>query len=123
MQSHTSKSKQQPKRAPKHETKHVAKKNTKAAVSASKPAPKVAHAAASKPAHPIASKPAQPIASKISPKTFDPVPLPEHGGHSHSYAAHLGGPMPAHTAPAFTFRQVPLREPPQQVSRIGKQHR
>lgn len=57
------------------------------------------------------------------PKKFDAVPLPEHGSHAHSYAAHLGKPMRVQTPPATSFRQVPLREPPQQISRIGKQHR
>jgi hypothetical protein len=61
-----------------------------------------------------------------SPKRIDPIPLPEHGGHAHSYAAHLGGAIHGRTAPAANFSQRvsgQLREPPQQISRIGKQHR
>lgn len=56
----------------------------------------------------------------------DPVPAPENGSHEKSHAAHLGGAVHEHTK-----RQGPhpgaspgeLREPPQEVSRIGKQHR
>ena len=68
-------------------------------------------------------KPAQTSAPR---KDADPVPLPEHGAHAHSYAAHLGNPMRERTAPAGNFRQGAggqLREPPQMISRIGKQHR
>ena len=57
----------------------------------------------------------------------DPVPLPEHGSHAHSHAAHLGNPMQERTSPAVGFGRGAspgqLREPPQQISRIGKQHR
>jgi len=62
-----------------------------------------------------------------TPTSVDPVPLPEHGSHAHSHAAHLGNPMQERTSPAVGFgRGVSagqLREPPQQMSRIGKQHR
>lgn len=68
-------------------------------------------------------KPAQ----STAPKRRDPVPLPEHGAHPHSYAAHLGNPMHERTTPAGNLRKGAsggqLREPPQQISRIGKQHR
>jgi len=113
MQSRTSKSKKEPKPRPETKSKLETKPKqrtqgpSRSSVSAAKAAPMLA----------------QPAASTPGPKKFDAVPLPEHGGHSHSYAAHLGSPMHAHTAPAFSFRQMPLREPPQQVSRIGKQHR
>ena len=56
----------------------------------------------------------------------DPVPMPDNGSHSHSQAAHLGS---AHgsTKPAGNLRQGAspgqLREPPQDISRVGKQHR
>lgn len=67
---------------------------------------------------------AAPKAPAVVKKT-DPIPLPEHGAHSHSYAAHLGSPTRAYSAP-LNFRQSSLnqlREPPQQMGRIGKQHR
>lgn len=56
----------------------------------------------------------------------DRIPAPENGSHEKSHAAHLGG-----TVHDNTKRQGPnpgaspgeLREPPQEVSRIGKQHR
>jgi hypothetical protein len=63
-------------------------------------------------------------------KDIDPVPEPETGNHAHSHAAHLEnvhGNAHEHTKPAGDLRQgsAPgaLREPPQEVSRIGKQHR
>jgi hypothetical protein len=68
---------------------------------------------------------ATPKAPAALPQKLDAVPMPEHGAHSHSYAAHLGGPARAYTVPAnirqSSFNQ--LREPPQQMGRIGKQHR
>ena len=46
--------------------------------------------------------------------------------HSHSHAAHLKSPFDAHTSPqgnvAADTRQD-LKEPPQEVSRVGKQNR
>ena len=60
-------------------------------------------------------------------KNIDPVPEPETGSHPHSHAAHLGNDGGGHTKPAGDLRQgsAPgaLRQPPQEVSRIGKQHR
>lgn len=56
----------------------------------------------------------------------DRIPAPDNGSHEKSHAAHLGSAVQEHTK-----RQGPhpgaspgeLREPPQEVSRIGKQHR
>jgi len=56
----------------------------------------------------------------------DRIPAPENGSHEKSHAAHLGGSVHEHTK-----RQGPhpgaspgeLREPPQEISRSGKQHR
>jgi hypothetical protein len=60
-------------------------------------------------------------------KNIDPVPEPETGNHHHSHAAHLGNDNVQHTKPAGDLRQgsAPgaLRQPPQEVSRVGKQHR
>lgn len=54
------------------------------------------------------------------------IPMPENGGHARSAAAHLGS-VHEHTKPQGNLRQgaAPgeLREPPQQVSRVGKSHR
>lgn len=61
----------------------------------------------------------------VPPKT-DPVPMPEHGSHAHSHAAHLGGAPLGRTSTAANTNprnSGQLREPPQQLSRIGKQHR
>jgi hypothetical protein len=56
----------------------------------------------------------------------DPVPMPENGSHAHSQAAHLGS-AHEHTKPAGNLPHgaAPgeLREPPQEVSRVGKEHR
>ena len=56
----------------------------------------------------------------------DPVPAPEKGGHAHSHAAHPGD-AKGKTKPEGNLRQGSepgaLREPPQEVSRIGKEHR
>ena len=58
---------------------------------------------------------------------LNPIPAPENGGHPRSPAAHLGGTPHEHTKPAGNFRQGAspgqLREPPQVISRVGKQHR
>lgn len=57
----------------------------------------------------------------------DPVPAPDNGGHPRSQAAHLGSHVQEHTKPAGNLRHgaAPgeLREPPQEVSRVGKGHR
>ena len=57
----------------------------------------------------------------------DPVPMPENGTNPRSQTAHLGGTVHAHTKPAGNLRHgaAPgeLREPPQEVSRVGKEHR
>jgi hypothetical protein len=57
----------------------------------------------------------------------DPVPSPEHGSHAHSHAAHLGAAAYGQANSAATFNRSlsarQLREPPQEISRIGKQHR
>ncbi|HEV2645154.1 MAG TPA: hypothetical protein VGU46_02190 [Acidobacteriaceae bacterium] len=56
----------------------------------------------------------------------DAVPPADDGGHSHSAAAHLGTAKES-TKPAGNLRQGSnpgaLREPPQVVNRVGKQHR
>lgn len=58
---------------------------------------------------------------------IDPVPMPENGSHEKSHAAHLGGTVHDHTKRAGDLRKSvdpgERREPPQEVSRIGKQHR
>ena len=55
------------------------------------------------------------------------VPAPESGSHARSQAAHLGGTVHDHTKPAGDLRKsidaVEPRQPPQEVSRIGKSHR
>lgn len=57
------------------------------------------------------------------PTRLDAVPPAENGSHSHSPAAHLGM-AHSHTKPiADRHRIDQMREPPQQMSRIGKQHR
>lgn len=66
-------------------------------------------------------------AHAVDPEGVDPVPPPDTGGHPHSPAAHLDTDAKPHTKPAGDLRQgaAPgaLREPPQEVSRIGKEHR
>ena len=53
----------------------------------------------------------------------DHVPAPDNGGHARSAAAHLGD-AKGHTKAAGSLRQTPtLREPPMEISRVGKQHR
>ncbi len=55
--------------------------------------------------------------------THDPIPAPEDGGHERSHAAHLGN-AHGHTKPAGDMRQYEAeREPPQEVSRAGKEYR
>ncbi|HEY0784650.1 MAG TPA: hypothetical protein VGD62_02190 [Acidobacteriaceae bacterium] len=55
------------------------------------------------------------------------IPAPEHGSHPRSHAAHLEEAGSVHTKPEGNLRQgsAPgaLREPPQRISRVGKQHR
>jgi hypothetical protein len=57
----------------------------------------------------------------------DPIPIPENGSHEKSHAAHLGGAAHEHTKPQGNLRQgaAPgeLREPPQEIGRVGKEHR
>jgi hypothetical protein len=57
----------------------------------------------------------------------DPIPMPESGGHEKSHAAHLGGNAHDRTKPQIEpgqrAAQAPLREPPQEISRVGKEHR
>ena len=57
----------------------------------------------------------------------NPIPAPEDGGHAKSHAAHLHEAGDVHSKPAGNLRQGSgpgeLREPPQQVSRVGKDHR
>lgn len=57
----------------------------------------------------------------------DPIPAPDTGNHPRSHAAHLDAGADAHTKPAGNLRQGSepgaLRQPPQEISRIGKQHR
>ena len=54
----------------------------------------------------------------------DPVPVPDHGSHSHSHAAHLRDGEHAETKPQGNLRQGSnpgaLRQPPMTVDRIGK---
>lgn len=54
------------------------------------------------------------------------IPKPERGTHEKSHAAHLGGNVHDHTKPEGNLHpgaSGELREPPQEVSRVGKQHR
>jgi hypothetical protein len=61
----------------------------------------------------------------------DPVPMPDQGGHAHSHAAHLGKggrhEGQGATKPEGNLRHGSepgaLREPPQDIGRIGKDHR
>lgn len=57
----------------------------------------------------------------------DPIPAPEVGRHKKSHAAHLGGSVQDHTKPEGDLRYgvAPgeLREPPQDIRRVGKQKR
>ena len=58
---------------------------------------------------------------------IDPIPMPESGSHEKSHAAHLGAAVHDHTKRAVDLRKSvdpgERREPPQEVSRIGKAHR
>jgi len=60
-------------------------------------------------------------------KNVDPIPMPDNGAHEKSHAAHLGGTVHDRTKPQGNLRQgaAPgeLREPPQEISRVGKEHR
>lgn len=60
-------------------------------------------------------------------KPVDPIPAPENGGHARSAAAHLGNThADTHEKNAYKnpgSHPTALREPPQEISRIGKQHR
>ena len=52
------------------------------------------------------------------------IPAAEDGGHVRSQAAHLGHHVHDHTKPAGDLRNYQdEREPPQEVGRVGKQHR
>ena len=61
---------------------------------------------------------------------MDPVPMPDHGSHAHSHAAHLESGGNEHTKPAGDLRpgikaresQI-LRQPPMVVQRVGKGRR
>lgn len=52
------------------------------------------------------------------------IPEPENGSHARSQAAHLGGHTHDHTKPVGDLRRYEQeREPPQEVSRAGKEYR
>jgi hypothetical protein len=52
------------------------------------------------------------------------IPPAEEGGHARSQAAHLGGNVHDHTKPVGDLRRYEFeREPPQEVSRAGKDYR
>jgi hypothetical protein len=52
------------------------------------------------------------------------IPAADNGGHSRSQAAHLGSHPHDHTKPAGDLRHYEQeREPPQEVSRAGKEYR
>lgn len=52
------------------------------------------------------------------------IPEPDNGSHSRSQAAHLGGNAHDHTKPVGDLRRYEQeREPPQEVSRAGKEYR
>lgn len=52
------------------------------------------------------------------------IPEAETGGHPRSAAAHLGGHTHDHTKPVGDMRKYEAeREPPQEVSRAGKEYR
>jgi hypothetical protein len=52
------------------------------------------------------------------------IPAPDNGGHARSQAAHLGGHTHDHTKPVGDMRKYEAeREPPQEVSRAGKEYR
>ena len=62
----------------------------------------------------------------VDPST-DPIPAPEQGPHAHSHAAHLETDASEHVKPAGNLRQgaapSALRQPPEVMTRVGKQHR
>lgn len=74
-------------------------------------------------------------AHAIEGENVDPVPLPDQGGHAHSHAAHLSGKASKYVNDKENAQNKPegnlrhgahptgLREPPQNVSRVGKGHR
>lgn len=52
------------------------------------------------------------------------IPEPDNGSHARSQAAHLGGNLHDHTKPVGDLRHYEReREPPQEVSRAGKEYR
>lgn len=52
------------------------------------------------------------------------IPEPDNGSHARSQAAHLGGHTHDHTKPVGDLRRYEQeREPPQEVSRAGKEYR
>ncbi|HEY4009117.1 MAG TPA: hypothetical protein VGM11_03120 [Acidobacteriaceae bacterium] len=52
------------------------------------------------------------------------IPAADKGGHARSQAAHLGGHVHDHTKPVGDLRKYEAeREPPQEVSRAGKDYR
>ncbi|HEX3569320.1 MAG TPA: hypothetical protein VHU44_00695 [Acidobacteriaceae bacterium] len=57
----------------------------------------------------------------------DPIPMPERGSHEKSHAAHPGGTVHDHTKRAGDLRKSvdpgERRESPQEIGRIGKEHR
>lgn len=65
-------------------------------------------------------------AHTVEESAVDPVPAPDAGPHSHSPAAHLGE-IHDRTKPEGNLRQGSepgaLRQPPEEMSRAGKQHR
>lgn len=70
-------------------------------------------------------------AHTIEGAAVDSVPAPDSGAHAHSHAAHLGDDAHGSTLPAGNLRQGydptsragELRQPSQEVDRLGKQHR
>ena len=73
--------------------------------------------------HPV---PADTNAASEAP-TVDPIPAPEGGTHSHSHAAHLSSSASQHTKPEGNIGKGTmvgeLRQPPENMTRSGKQHR
>ena len=72
-------------------------------------------------------EPAKEVDAKAKHEPIDPVPAPENGGHPRSAAAHLGN-AKSDTKPKNDYKHpgshpTALREPPQEISRVGKQHR
>lgn len=61
--------------------------------------------------------------SKESSAKQSSIPAPDNGAHARSQAAHLGGHTHDHTKPVGDMRKYEAeREPPQEVSRAGKEH-